>query len=170
MRGRLPCWQVLALPLILAACSGPDAEVLRDVQGTPIPPVPTLDAAKVLSGRRSYDTLCASCHGANGVGSTPNWKIPDAQGNFPPPPHNDDGHTWHHSDRVIFEIIRDGIQDTLHPAAPLRMPAFGNQLSAVQIQAVISYFKSLWLKDHQEYQWEIDLQDQTYQRTPAPYE
>ena len=165
---RLHCGLVLASVLILTACASPDAEVLRNVQGTPIPSVPTLDAKQVLAGRSLYDVHCASCHGLNGIGSTPNWKIPDAEGNFPPPPHNDDGHTWHHSDRVLFEIIRDGFRDSLHPKAPLRMPAFGNQLNAMQIRDLIGYFKSLWLKEHREYQWEIDLQDQAYQRTPAP--
>ena len=48
------------------------------------------------------------------------------------------------------------------------MPAFGSQLSAMQIRAVISYFKSLWSKEHRAYQWEIDLQDQVNQRTPTP--
>ena len=161
-------WLVLAMVPILTACASLDTEVLRNVQGTPIPPVPTLYAAHVQAGRRNYDSLCASCHGPNGVGSTPNWKIPDALGNFPPPPHNDDGHTWHHADRVLFEIVRDGFHDTLHPNAPLRMPAFGNQLSDIQIRDIISYFKSLWSKEHREYQWEIELQDLAYQRTPAP--
>lgn len=165
---RLEKWLALAMLSILTACASPESEVLRNVQGTPIPPVPTLDAAHVLAGRRSYDSLCASCHGPNGVGSTPNWKIPDAQGYFPPPPHDDDGHTWHHADRVLFEIIRDGFHDTLHPDAPLRMPAFGSQLSAAQIRELISYFKSLWSREHREYQWEIELQDWSYRQTPEP--
>ena len=168
LRSHVQCWLALTLSLILAGCTGSNTEVLRNVQGTPIPPVPTLDARQVVEGRRLYDTLCATCHGPNGVGSTPNWKVPDAEGNFPPPPHNDDGHTWHHPDRVLVEIIRDGFRDTLHPNAPLRMPAFGNQLSDIQTRAITSYFKSLWSKEHREYQWEIDLQDRAYQRTPAP--
>lgn len=161
---------LLTLVLLLAssACLASDTDVLRNVQGTPIPPVPTLDAKQVAEGRRVYETHCASCHGVNGVGSTPNWKIPDAEGNFPPPPHNDDGHTWHHPDRVLYESIRDGLRDQFRPNAPLRMPAFGAQLSDAQMRALISYFKSLWSKEHREYQWEINLLDAERFPTPKP--
>ncbi len=169
---------VLMLPLLLvtSACLGSDAEVLRNVQGTPLPPVPTLDAKQVVEGRRVYDTHCATCHGVNGIGSTTNWKVPDAEGNFPPPPHNDDGHTWHHPDRVLYESIRDGLRDQFRPGSPLRMPAFGDKhalsgvegLSDAQVRALISYFKSLWSKEHREYQWEINLIDVERHSTPSP--
>ena len=36
---RLEKWLALAMLSILTACASPESEVLRNVQGTPIPPV-----------------------------------------------------------------------------------------------------------------------------------
>ena len=145
--------------LILSSCAQTTAP-LTNPQGTPLPSVPTLDATQVNLGRQVYQANCASCHGANAEGA-PNWKTPDAEGNFPPPPHNDTGHTWHHSDRVLYEIIHDGFADPLRPGSPKRMPPFSDKLSDAEIHAVITYFKSLWSREHREFQWEVTLQDST---------
>ena len=145
--------------LILSSCAQTTAP-LTNPQGTPLPSVPTLDATQVNLGRQVYQANCASCHGANAEGA-PNWKTPDAEGNFPPPPHSDTGHTWHHSDRVLYEIIHDGFADPLRPGSPKRMPPFSDKLSDAEIHAVITYFKSLWSREHREFQWEVTLQDST---------
>lgn len=158
-------WLVGALGvLILSSCAQTTAP-LTNAQGTPLPPVPTLDASQINLGRQVYQAQCASCHGANAEGA-PNWKTPDAQGNYPPPPHNDTGHTWHHSDRVLYEIIRDGFADPLRPGSPKRMPPFGDKLSNAEIRAVITYFKSLWSREHRAFQWEITIED--FSPTPTP--
>lgn len=158
MKSRRWTW----LPVIvmsLAACT----------RGTSTPavsaaPFSTLDAAQVNRGREIYQQNCAVCHGLNAEGA-PNWKTPDADGNYPPPPHDDTGHTWHHSDRVLYEIIRDGFSDPLRPGSPLRMPAWGDKLSDADIRTVIEYFKSLWTDEHRQWQWEVTLQD--YAPTPT---
>ena len=154
-------WFVSALALIifLGGCA-PTSAPLTNSQGTPRPPVPTLDATQVRLGRQVYQANCASCHGANAEGA-PNWKTPDAEGNFPAPPHNDAGHTWHHPDRVLYEIIHIGFADPLKPGSPKRMPPFGDKLSDVDIRAVMVYFQSLWSREHREFQWQVTLQDGT---------
>lgn len=135
-------------------------------QGTPLPPLPTLDPSQVRLGRQVYQQAnCGLCHAAN-AGGAPNWQTPDAQGNLGAPPQNDNGHTWHHSDRVLYEMIRDGMRDPLRPNSPLRMPAWGNKLTDARIRAVIEYFKSLWSKENREYQWEQTLND--FAPTPTP--
>ena len=125
---------------------------------TPLPPIPTLDAAEITLGRQVYLEQCAACHGPNGEGQ-PNWKQPDANGNMPAPPHDDSGHTWHHADGLLYEITHDGFRDPLKPPdSPLTMPAFGDKLSDAEIRAVITYFKSLWSEQSRQFQWEVTQQ------------
>jgi len=149
---------ILLMLLIIASCTAQPPTPFSNPQGTPYPPMPTLEAAQVNQGRRVYQATCAVCHGANAEGA-PNWMTPDAQGNFLAPPHDDNGHTWHHSDRVLYEMSRDGMNDPLRPNSAFRMPAFGNRLSDAEIRAVIAYFKSLWSPKHREYQWEQTVDD-----------
>lgn len=120
-----------------------------------LPPLPTLDSDEVVLGRRVYVEQCAACHGQN-AGGQPDWKQPDSNGNMPAPPHDDSGHTWHHADGLLYEIIRDGFRDPLKsPDSPLTMPAFGDKLSDAEIRAVIAYFKSLWSEESRLFQWEV---------------
>ena len=147
--------------------SPPPAPTLVNQYGTPVPAVPTLDASQVVRGKQVYQANCARCHGENGVGD-PNWKVPDKDLNYPPPPHDDTGHTWHHPDRVLYEAIRDGLRDPLRPNTPRRMPAFGNTLTDADMRAVIVYFKSLWNSEHREFQWLRTSEDVPPTATPAP--
>ncbi len=145
-------FSLLLAGLALAACRASNSPPLP--QETLPVPVPTLDRNQIAAGRAIYVTHCASCHGPNAEGA-PNWKTPDADFNFPPPPHDDTGHTWHHSDQVLFEITRDGFADPLKPGSPKRMPPFGDKLNDADIRAVIAYFKSLWSRDSREFQWRV---------------
>ena len=153
----------------LAACTGASPGLPTEqapVQtAMPLPPLPTLDTAQVQTGKAVYQANCAACHGANAEGA-PNWATPGPDGLFPPPPHDDSGHTWHHSDRVLYEAIAQGMSDPLRPGSPLRMPAFQGKLSDAEIRAVIEYFKSLWSQEHRQYQWEQTVNDFT--PTPTP--
>ena len=154
-RRRLP-----TIVVMLAACGGQTAT------GTGLViPLPTLDAAQVARGREIYQRNCATCHGANAEGA-PNWATPGPDGLHPPPPHDDGGHTWHHADRVLYEVIREGMGDPLRPEVPLRMPAWGGELSDTEIREVIEHFKSLWSEEHRRWQWEQTLND--FARTPTP--
>jgi mono/diheme cytochrome c family protein len=105
-------------------------------EATPLPPLPTLDTARVERGGEIYQANCASCHGVNAEGA-PNWATPGPDGLFPAPPHDDTGHTWHHSDRVLYETIYGGMGDPIRPDSPLRMPAWSEKLSDAEIRAVI---------------------------------
>ncbi|MGH2536350.1 MAG: c-type cytochrome [Candidatus Promineifilaceae bacterium] len=142
------------MTLGLTACGGQNG---RPATATPAA-YPTLDAAQVAQGRQIYQQHCAACHGGNAEGA-PNWATPGPEGFSLPPPHDDSGHTWHHPDRVLHEVIRDGMSDPLRPGSPLRMPAFGDPLSEAEIRAVIEYFKSLWSAEHRQYQWEQTSKD-----------
>ena len=152
MRSRLRRWLPLMM-MALTACTGG-----ASTPASTVTPYPTLDVGKVSRGREIYQQNCATCHGAN-AGGAANWATPGPDGLYPPPPHDDIGHTWHHSDRVLYEIIRDGMGDPLRPDSPLRMPAWGSTLSDADIRAAIEYFKSLWTAEHRQWQWNETLKD-----------
>lgn len=130
-----------------------------------VTPYPALETTQVARGREVYTQSCASCHGPKAEGA-PNWATPGPDGLGLAPPHDDTSHTWHHSDRVLYEMIRDGMSDPLRPGSPLRMPAFGGTLSDSDIRAVIEYFKSLWVAENRQYQWDQTRED--FAPTPTP--
>lgn len=128
-------------------------------QETPptVAPVSALDPGEVALGREVYLNNCAACHGANAQGA-PNWSEPDVNGNLPPPPHDDSGHTWRHSDAELAGIIQNGMRDVFNNTPELTMPPFQDKLTAEEINVVITYFKSLWSPEHRRYQEEQNQQ------------
>lgn len=109
------------------------------INDTPVPPVPTLDAARVAQGESVYAQHCAACHGANLEGA-PDWKKSLADGSLPPPPHDSSGHTWHHTDTLLLSLIADGGD----PAYNSKMPAFKDKLTPEEMAAVLEFIKGKW--------------------------
>lgn len=124
------------------------AAIARAAEGPP-PLAPVM----VKAGRNVYRQACASCHGARGEGA-PNWERLDAKGDMPAPPHDQHGHTWRHSDGMLYRIIQNGWRDEFNKTKQLTMPAFAGQLSPKETVAVIAYLKTLWTRDQQRFQWE----------------
>jgi mono/diheme cytochrome c family protein len=113
------------------------------------------NAQLVDMGRHLYATGCASCHGANLEGQE-NWAVRRPDGKLPAPPHDQSGHTWHHRDRVLFDITKRG--PAAYPAGyATDMPAFGDRLSDQEIAAIVAYIKSTWPKDILERQQRSNL-------------
>lgn len=141
---------LLAITILLAACtSQPPAEPIV-IQGTAVAPLPTLDPDRIVIGERLYATHCASCHGTELEGE-PNWQQPKDDGSFAAPPHDKDGHTWHHPDDLLLDIIANGGD----PAFGSTMPAFGDQLSADEMAAILDFIKTHWTAENREFQWWI---------------
>jgi len=92
-------------------------------------------STQVHEGRGIFNDNCASCHGAMGQGGA-NWRQRGPDGNYPPPPLNGSGHTWHHPREALEQVIRHG--------GPVNMPAWGGRLNNAQIEAVLAYVQSLW--------------------------
>ncbi len=103
---------------------------------------PALPTAATGRGAQIYASQCATCHGANLEGQ-PGWQQPLADGSRLAPPHDATGHTWHHPDAQLFQIIREGGQSVSPPGYINRMPAFPN-LSDDDIRSVIEFIKSSW--------------------------
>ncbi|MCO6453500.1 MAG: cytochrome c [Caldilineales bacterium] len=105
-----------------------------------------------------YTERCAVCHGPNGEGE-PNWKTPKEDGTYPAPPHTADGHTWHHGDDLLFQIIKGGGDSLEIPGFNSNMPAFAETLNDDDILAVLAYLKSLWPDEQRQFQHEVSLQE-----------
>ena len=117
---------------------------------------PPLDPEQVEAGRRVYQEHCASCHGSRGEGQA-TWERPNAQGELPAPPHNAKGHTWKHSDAMLYRMVSEGWRDPFNKTRHLTMPAFRDQLSPDEIRNVITYLKTLWTSEQRQFQWEETL-------------
>ncbi len=104
------------------------------------------NAKIVAKGKQIYTENCAVCHGANLQGQ-PNWTVENAEGKLPAPPHDPSGHTWHHGDKILFELTKFGAKKLLGPDYKTDMPVFSKILSDEDIVAALSYIKSTWPDD-----------------------
>ena len=95
------------------------------------------------NGKLIYANNCASCHGVNLEGQE-QWRYPDSDGYMPAPPHDESGHTWHHSDKYLFLMTKYGLEEIIGQEYPNNMPAYNNILSDREIVAALSLIKSTW--------------------------
>ena len=126
---------ILSVALLLNACVA-----------FPISPkmAPTRDP--LVLGQEVYSRFCAQCHGENAEGHA-----------YPAAPALDDSeHAWHHPDVHLIEWINQG------KIGFAQMPAYGDQLTADEVDALIVFIKSLWLDEHRSFQERIN------QRYPTP--
>ncbi len=124
-----------AATLILSACSDLDS-------------ADATNGEAVALGKTVYVENCAACHGLNLEGQ-PNWRTVQEDGTLPAPPHDDTGHTWHHSDQLLFDYTKLGGAGIAPPGFQSGMPGFGDTLSDREIWAVLSYIKSRWSPENQ---------------------
>src|SRR3546814_19261548 len=85
------------------------------------------------------------CHGATLQGQA-NWRERMPNGKLPAPPHDKTGHTWHHPDAMLVDIVKNGlVPGKTAPAGYVSdMPAYRDILSDQEIIAVLTYIKSSW--------------------------
>lgn len=88
-------------------------------------------AAQQKEAEEQFGGLCASCHGAKGMGDGP------AAAALNPKPASFADSTFQASrtDEQLTAVITDG--------KPPMMPAFGKQLSAEQVAALVAYIREL---------------------------
>ncbi len=123
--------------LLMAACVVP-----------PIPsPTPTAEPAAL--GQEVYARVCAECHGEQAEG----------RADPPAPALDGSGHAWHHPDAQMRDWIKNGKLGLMN-----EMPAFGDQLTDAEVDAVLTYLKTLWSEEQRETQESIN---QRY-ATPTP--
>jgi mono/diheme cytochrome c family protein len=106
--------------------------------------------AQEQDGRSLYGTYCAACHGAQLQGQ-PDWMSRLPNGRLPAPPHDETGHTWHHSDAQLFRIVKEGLA-AIVPGYETDMPAFADTMTDGEIRAVIDYIRGTWPDREREIQ------------------
>ena len=89
-------------------------------------------------GARLYQLNCAKCHGLNAEGAK-DWRQPDENGKNPAPPLNGTGHTWHHSAKALFNVIRNGTGKIGG-----NMPAWKDKLSNSEIKLILIWATAQW--------------------------
>ena len=99
-------------------------------------------SAKLELGKALYYTHCASCHGENLQGQ-PKWKTSlDEDGHNYAPPLNGTGHTWHHSEEQLYNIIRYGLK-FYNDNYKGKMKG-NDQLNDEDVWSILEYIKSVW--------------------------
>lgn len=121
---------------------------------------PSADEGRITLGKTVYAANCAACHGANLEGQA-NWRERLANGRLPAPPHDKTGHTWHHPDRLLIDMVKNGLVPgrTAPPGYESDMPAYAGILTDEEIVAVIAYIKSTWPPKVLQAQKEVTLRN-----------
>ena len=116
---------ILASTLILTGCF--ESEDVQIIEGN-----------NIKLGKAIFEENCMHCHGKEGEGLIKEWKTRLPNGKFTAPPLNGSAHAWHHSPTVLMNTVNNG-------GAKLGgwMPAFKDQLSEKQKQAVLNYIHDL---------------------------
>lgn len=119
------------------------------------------DQSLVMQGKAIYANNCAACHG-QALQGQPNWRERMSNGRLPAPPHDKSGHTWHHPDAMLVDMVKNGLVPgkTAPPGYVSDMPAYRDILSDQEIIAVLAYIKSTWPPKVLEAQKEVTLQQQ----------
>jgi len=107
----------------------------------------------IARGKIVYESNCVSCHQVNLIGAE-NWKGLDEDGHRKAPPLNGTGHTWHHDDATLHNIIKHGLAKLVKNYEG-KMLGFEDNLKDKDIDSVLSYMKSFWPDD--VYQQQINL-------------
>jgi len=96
----------------------------------------------IAGGKIIYESYCVSCHQVNLIGAE-NWKDVDEDGHRKAPPLNGTGHTWHHDDATLHNIIKYGLAKIVKNYEG-KMIGFGDKINDKQIDSILSYIKSHW--------------------------
>ena len=105
-------------------------------------------SGQIARGAALYVANCQTCHGGSEGGT-----LRDI-----PPRHNANGHTWHHQDCLIADIVLHGFADADRPADKPTMPAFKGQLTDAEVAAILVYMKSWWTEEQRQWQREVTRQ------------
>jgi mono/diheme cytochrome c family protein len=109
------------------------------------------DPKRVVVGRALYQAHCAECHGIDLKGE-PDWRQRKSSGELPAPPHDETGHSWHHSDEHLFAMTKHGMARFAPPDYKSAMPSFVGKLSDDDIRSVLAFIKASWPPEIRERQ------------------
>ena len=89
-----------------------------------------------------YAQNCQACHGDAATGAGRSTALI--------PSHGPDGHTWHHADAQIIDIV---LGRFTYPGR--EMPSFGESLTEEQVELILAHIKLGWNDEMREYQAEV---------------
>jgi mono/diheme cytochrome c family protein len=121
----------LVAALVLSSCGSGTAQ-----------PETTQSQGQIERGAKLYQVNCQSCHGGATEG-----KLKDL-----PPPHNANGHTWHHADQQLTVMVLNGISFSLEEQ---KMPAFKDKLTEEEVKAILAYIKTWWTEEQRQWQTNV---------------
>lgn len=103
-------------------------------------------------GAELYETHCFSCHKGDSGGQMMDM----------PPRHNANGHTWHHPDCQLKDIVLNGSGEMGQMMRQMMggedlppMPTFKGQLSQEEVAAILAYIKTWWTEEQRQLQAEV---------------
>lgn len=149
-RGPIPAVTVVSVAtVVLSACVplvSPGVSTPTPTPGDAAGEGPPL----VQRGERLYQTWCQTCHGGATGG-----QMMDI-----PPRHNANGHTWHHPDCQLADIVLNGSGEMGEMMRRMmgvgenvpRMPAFRDKLTKDDVVAILAYIKTWWTDRQREFQ------------------
>ncbi|MFG0283579.1 MAG: c-type cytochrome [Phycisphaerales bacterium JB039] len=130
--------------LCLGACGEqqPQADTApRDADRSSSPPPPQQPdptPGAIASAKSLYERHCAACHGAQGRGDGPMARL------LSPPPRGFVNEPWRYFTGDTPEQARAGIAKIIAEGIPSTgMPGFGEQLSDLEIQAIVDHVLKL---------------------------
>lgn len=122
---------------VVAACGRAQPQAEATPKAGPAGGTPAIQLS-LERGESTYQANCLVCHGdRRGEG-----------GNGLGPPHNDQGHTWHHPDAQLMEWTLNG---RLYGG----MPAFKDKLTQQDAEAVLAYIKTWWTEEQRQSQADV---------------
>lgn len=146
----------IASGIVIAAVGTTALLLWPDESGKYISPS---DRTLVSRGKDVYEKHCAACHGVRLEGQ-PEWRTRRPDGRLPAPPHDESGHTWHHPDALLIDIVKNSLVPgrTAPEGYQSDMPAYADVLADADIIAVLAYIKSVWPSEALEAQKRMTLQ------------
>jgi len=99
-------------------------------------------AQELAAGQKLYESHCGKCHGMRLEGQQ-DWMKRLPSGRLPAPPHDETGHTWHHTDEQLLKITLEGLA-SIAPGYETDMPAFEDVLTEAEVRSIFDYIKSRW--------------------------
>lgn len=121
--------------------------IILALGGGPATGASLLDGRDIANGAALYAQHCAACHGAQLEGQR-DWQTKDENDVFPAPPHDETGHTWHHSDADLIAYTMRGGQALIDEwgltGVTSGMPAYDGILTEGEVRDVLAFIRSTW--------------------------
>ena len=149
-------WPLVTALVSLSLAVALSAWMLPDLADPP-PMKNSASPNSLRQGRLVYGQVCAGCHGVDLKGAANENSNQSALSvleppSSPPPPLDESGHSWMHTDGELFRIVKYGIANCGTTDTGSVMPGFGDEIDDGALEEVIAFVKSQWPDKIQRFQ------------------